>query len=186
MKLEIDIETKPKNDKLNRKCKSSEDVFNLKEVQAIKNAIQEHFIFIGLDTANNIRNIRLLGVGKSNIINMDSKEIVRTALLTASEKVILVHNHPSNSLIPSDSDKYLSNYTNKVLQFFNIQMLDHIIVTEKEYLSMGKNNEIDFEFTNNKLEFIESTFLKEENKKLKEDIKELTSKIQKNKIKNDR
>ena len=127
MKLEIDIETKPKNDKLNRKCKSSEDVFNLKEVQAIKNAIQEHFIFIGLDTANNIRNIRLLGVGKSNIINMDSKEIVRTALLTASEKVILVHNHPSNSLIPSNSDKYLSNYTNKVLQFFILQDFKYLV-----------------------------------------------------------
>lgn len=186
MKVEIEIQTKPENDKLERKSNCPEDVFNLDEVQAIKNAIQEHFLFIGMDNNNNIRAIRLLGIGSCNVINIDSKEIVRIALLTASKRVILVHNHPSNNLTPSSADKYLSNYTNKILQFFNIRMLDHIIVTEKDYYSMGRNNEIDFEFTNNKIEFVESTFLKEENEKLKENIKELTKKIQKNKYKDDR
>ena len=89
MKVEIEIQTKPERDALGRKGDSSEAIFDLKEVQAIKYAIQEHFLFIGLDRNNNITNIRLIGVGNSSGINIDSKDIVRTALLTASEKVVL-------------------------------------------------------------------------------------------------
>ena len=49
------------------------------------------------------------------------KNIVRMALLTVSERVVLVHNHPSNSLIPSKEDIYLTNYTSKILKIFNIK-----------------------------------------------------------------
>lgn len=99
-------------------------------MQEIKGAIQEHLLFLGLDRANNIRNISLLGIGTSSHIEIDTKYIVRTALVTESDKVILVHNHPSNSLKPSLQDKEISNITNQLLRAFNIQFLDHIIVTE--------------------------------------------------------
>ena len=62
MKVEFEIQTKPVMDTLERKGDSSRAIFNLDEVQAIKNAIQEHFLFIGMDKNNNIRNIRLLGI----------------------------------------------------------------------------------------------------------------------------
>ena len=186
MKVEFEVQTKPEGNVIERKGNSSDAIFNLEEVQAIKNAIQEHFLFIGMDMNNNVRNIHLLGIGNCNQINIDSKEIIRTALLTASEKVVLVHNHPSNNLKPSQADIYLTNYTNKILEIFNINMVDHIIVTEKGYHSMGKYNEIDINFIDKKINFIESTFLKEENEKLKEDMKKLTKKIQKNKYNNER
>ena len=66
MKIEFEIQEKPQNDILERKANSSKTIFNLDEVQAIKNAIQEHFLFIGMDRNNNIRNIRLLGIGNCN------------------------------------------------------------------------------------------------------------------------
>lgn len=186
MKVEFEIQEKPKEDILSRKGNNPDEIYNLDEVQAIKNAIQEHFLFIGMDNSNNIRSVRLLGIGNCNVINIDSKEIIRTALLTASEKVILVHNHPSNNLAPSNQDKYLTNYTNKILEVFNIKMVDHIIVTNKDYYSMGRYNEIDFNFENHKLDFAEKTFLKEENERLKNKVKELNKKIQKNKNRDDR
>lgn len=176
MKAEFEIQQKTASDALERKANSTMAISELAEVQAIKNAIQEHFLFIGMDRRNNIKNIRLLGIGSCNEINIDSKEIIRTALLTESERIVLVHNHPSSSLVPSEKDCYLTNYTSKILELFNIRMIDHIIVTDKGYYSMGKNNEIDFNFKDNKLEFVESTFLKEENEKLKEKIKKLTEK----------
>lgn len=186
MKVELEIEEKPKFDISERKGDSSRVIYNLDEVQAIKNAIQEHFLFIGMDRNNNIRNIRLLGIGNCNEIYIDSKDILRTALLTASEKVVLVHNHPSNSLQPSKQDLYLTNYTNKILDFFKIHLVDHIIVTEKDYYSMGKYNEINRDFSNNKLSFVENTFLNEENQKLKNEIQILNKKLPKNKHKDDR
>ncbi len=186
MKVELEIETKPKTNILERKGNSTTDIFNLDEVQAIKNAIQEHFLFIGMDRGNNIRSIRLLGIGSCSEINIDSKDIVRTALLTASEKVVLVHNHPSNSLQPTKQDLYITNYTNKILEIFNIQMVDHIIVTEKDFRSMGKYNEINRDFKNERISFVENIFLNEENQKLKEEIKNLKEKSVKNKQKYDR
>lgn len=186
MKVELEIQTKPESDVLGRKGSSDKAIFELNEVQAIKNAIQEHFLFIGMDRNNNIRTIRLIGIGNCNEINIDSKEIVRTALLTASERVVFVHNHPSNSLTPSEQDVYLTNYTSKILKIFNIEMVDHIIVTEQEYYSMGKYNKINRNFTNDKLNFVENTILEEENKKLKEEIQTLNNKIKKSKSRNER
>lgn len=102
------------------------DIYELEEVQEIKNAIQEHLLLIGLDRKNNILNISLIGIGNGGNIKIDTKYIVRTALITGCDSVILVHNHPANSLVPSKEDKYLTNYTKKVLEAFNIQLMDHL------------------------------------------------------------
>lgn len=178
MGLSIEVQKKSKLQEKRQICKSSE-VFNLKEVQEIKDAIQEHLLFIGLDSKNNVRNISLLGIGTSSQIKVDSKFIIRTALVTASEKVILVHNHPSNDLTPSIHDKHISNVTNKLLKVYNIQFVDHIIVGEDNYLSMEKIEAIDRDYEDDKTKLIDKAILIEENLTLKQKVKNLTSKLQK-------
>ena len=127
MSIRIEIEEKP-NKSDNRKVNNPREVFNLEEVQVIKNAIQEHVLFIGLDNGNNIRKIKLIGIGNSKNVIIDNKNIIRLALLTASDKVILVHNHPSNTLKPSEEDKYITKVISKLLKVFNIELVDHIII----------------------------------------------------------
>lgn len=161
----------------NRKISRPEEVFNLKEVQEIKDAIQEHFLFLGLDRANNIRNISLLGIGTSSHIEIDIKYIVRTALVTGSDKVILVHNHPSNSLEPSFQDKEISNITNQLLRAFNIQFLDHIIVGENSYNSMGALELIDENYESERTKLINKIILMEENEKLKDEVIKLKKEL---------
>ena len=162
-----------------RKISRPEEVFNLKEVQEIKDAIQEHFLFLGLDRANNIRNISLLGIGSSSHIEIDTKYIVRTALVTGSDKVILVHNHPSNSLEPSFQDKEISNITNQLLRAFNIQFLDHIIVGENSYNSMGALELIDENYESERTKLINKIILMEENEKLKDEVIKLKKELKK-------
>lgn len=178
MSLSIEIQKKEKTIEQIQITKPS-DVFQLKEVQEIKDAIQEHLLFLGLDNRNNIRNISLIGCGTSNHVNIDTKYIIRTALVTASEKVILVHNHPSNKLDPSIQDKHISNITNKLLKVYNIQFVDHIIVGEDNYLSMGEIKAIDRNYEEDKTKLIDKAFLIEENLNLKEKIKCLNNKLQK-------
>ena len=178
MSLSIEIQKKEKIENQRKIAKSSE-VFQLKEVQEIKDAIQEHLLFIGLDNRNNIRNISLIGIGTSNEIKVDSKYIVRTALVTASERVILVHNHPSNQLDPSNNDKHISNITNKLLKVYNIHLLDHIIVSENNYLSMGEIKAINRDYEDDKTKLLDNAILIEENLKLKEKVKSLNNKLQK-------
>ena len=178
MSLSIEVQKKQKAAEQIQITKSS-DVFQLEEVQEIKDAIQEHLLFIGLDSKNNVRNISLLGIGTSSQIKLDSKFIIRTALVTASEKVISVHNHPSNDLTPSIHDKHISNITNKLLKVYNIQFVDHIIVGEDNYLSMEKIEAIDRDYEDDKTKLIDKATLIEENLALKQKVKNLNSKLQK-------
>ena len=96
-------------------------------------------MFIRFDRRNNIRNISLIGMKSENSTNIDSKTIIRKALISANSKVILIHNHPSNSLIPSKKDYYITNYTARALKTFKIELLDDIIVNENDYTSILDN-----------------------------------------------
>lgn len=171
--MNVDIIEKPKKN-INEaiKVESSRDVVNLKDVQEIRNAIREHLLFIGLDNMNNIRNITLLGIGTACDVVIDTKEIIRMALYSASNKVILVHNHPSNNLVPSKEDLHITEVTKEMLKVFNIKLLDHIIVTEKEFISMNKIQEIGKERKIKSIDILQKGLLIEENERLKHQIDE--------------
>lgn len=178
MSLVLDIQKK-ECEIIERKVNKPEDVFNLEEVQEIKDAIQEHFLFLGLDRVNNIRNISLLGIGTSSHIEIDVKYIVRTALVTASDRVILVHNHPSNSLEPSLQDKEISNISNQLLKAFNIRLLDHIIVSENSYVSMESLKLINDKYESERTKLLDKITVIEENIKLKDEIVRLNKELKK-------
>lgn len=174
MNIEVPILTKTgKNIEKDIKVLSSTDIVNLKQVQAIRNAVKEHLLFIGLDRGNNIRNISVLGIGSNCEVLVDSKDIIRTALLSCSERVVLVHNHPSNNLEPSNPDIHITNITNNLLKTFHIELLDHIIVTEKEHISMEKIKKFNKDYTNDSINEMTKGFLIEENKRLKQEIETL-------------
>ena len=158
MSLATDIQKKPNKILYNKITKPSE-IFKLKEIQEIKDAIQEHLLFLGLDRSNNIRNINLIGVGNTNGVIVDSKNVLRIALMNCNDKVILVHNHPSNVTSPSSQDKEITNRLNKFFKVFNIELLDHIIVGENEYTSMKQINAIDWDYEDSKTKLIDNTFL---------------------------
>ena len=162
MGLSIEIQKKP-NKTDTRKIKKPTDVIELNEIKEIQNAMQEHLLLIGLDSANNIRTIN----------------IVRTALVTASERVILVHNHPSNSLEPSKQDKYVTNVVSKLLKVFNIEMLDHIIVTEDNYISMMCLKTFENKYVDERINFLDNVLLSEENNRLKKENERLNAQLQK-------
>ena len=178
MSLVLDIQKKECGI-IERKVNKPEDVFKLEEVQEIKDAIQEHFLFLGLDRVNNIRNISLLGIGTSSHIEIDVKYIVRTALVTASDRVILVHNHPSNSLEPSLQDKEISNVSNQLLKAFNIKLLDHIIVSENSYVSMESLKIINDKYESERTKLLDKITVIEENIKLKDEIVRLNKELKK-------
>lgn len=187
MNIEVPILIKTgKNIEEDIKVLSSTDIVNLKQIQAIRNAVKEHLLFIGLDRGNNIRNISILGIGSNCEVLVDSKDIIRTALLSCSERVVLVHNHPSNSLEPSNADIHITNITNNLLKTFRIELLDHIIVTENEYISMEKIKKFNKNYINDEINKVEKQFLYEENLKLKQEIEKLqNNKEKEEKLTND-
>lgn len=178
MSIEVEVQKKQKYAR-KIQLRIPSQVFDLEEVQEIRDAIQEHLLFIGLDRRNNIININLLGIGTSSEINVEAKYVVRTALVNSCDRVILVHNHPSNNLEPSNYDVIMTNTINKLLQVFNIKLLDHIIVTEKDYVSMLEINAIDEKYEDDKTKLLDNVLLTEENQTLNKKIKTLNNRLQK-------
>lgn len=177
--MNIQIQKREETGEKLRKASSSEAVFNLQEVQEIRNAIQEHMIYIGLDRNNHVRHINLISIGNTGLMIIDKKNLIRTALMNADDRVILVHNHPSNSLKASKEDIQFSSLMYKLLETFDIEFLDHLIVAEDGYLSMMKEEQVNLSYTNDNIELFNACSLYDENNKLKEEKTALLEQIAK-------
>lgn len=66
------------------------------------------------------------------------REILKTCLADGAAAVILAHNHPSGKLDPSEADKYLTRLLETALQYVDVHVLDHFIVTARGHLSFAE------------------------------------------------
>lgn len=65
--------------------------------------------------------------------------VAKYAIDTLSSSVILVHNHPSGNLNPSVADKEITKKIKGTLNLFNVEVLDHIILTKDSFYSFADN-----------------------------------------------
>ena len=70
-------------------------------------------------------------------------EVFNFAVSKKCKKLILCHNHPSNSVDPSGEDIALTKRLEEGAKVLNIELLDHIIICEKKnFYSMADNDEL--------------------------------------------
>ena len=132
-----------------------------------------------LNTKNILVKIIDISYGGTDFAVMEPKDVLCEPIKMKEPKIILVHNHPSNSLKASKADIQFSNVMNKLLETFDIEFLDHIIVAEDGYLSMMKEEQIDLHYTNDSIDFFNIFSLYDENNKLKEEKTALLEQISK-------
>lgn len=97
---------------------------------------QECLKTVILNKQNKIISIVTNFIGKSDEINIGLKEIFSEPLKQVASGIILAHNHPSGNLYPSKSDIH---FTSKVLEYakmFELELLDHVIISDNGYMSM--------------------------------------------------
>lgn len=98
---------------------------------------QEHFWVVGLDSANKILFIELIALGQQNRVATPPPDVFRMAIYKLAVSAILIHNHPSGNLKPSKADINFTDHMMKSGEFLRVDVLDHLIITEKEYLSFA-------------------------------------------------
>lgn len=103
---------------------------------------QEVFAAIYLDNSNNILCHQIIGMGAINATMADIRIIFSTALKTLSTSLILCHNHPSGALLESKADIDLTKKVKEAGKLFDIQVLDHIILTKDSYMSFADQNKL--------------------------------------------
>jgi DNA repair protein RadC len=109
-------------------------------VKAIRATIQdkakEHFKLVLLNTRNKVTGIIPISVGTLNASLVHPREVFKEAIHGSAVSVILVHNHPSDDLEPSEEDIKLTRRMVEAGNIMGIEVLDHIIITRNDFLSL--------------------------------------------------
>ena len=128
--------------------RSSQDVIERKKITSSNDAALilqqqigdlpiEEFWVMFLNQGNKIIKTEQISRGGITQTSVDVRIIFKRGIELMATAMILAHNHPSGNLVPSEADK---NLTKKIIEgskVLEIQVLDHIIVTQKDYFSFA-------------------------------------------------
>lgn len=116
--------------------KSSEDVLEYLQYTIIPVTLYyEEFWTVYLNRANKIITTEKISQGGYSGTVADPKIIIGNAIKHKASGMILCHNHPSGNRQPSDADRQITSKIVQAASFFDISVLDHIILTGNEHFS---------------------------------------------------
>jgi DNA repair protein RadC len=97
----------------------------------------EVFAVLFLNRSNKINHFQIISQGGITGTVADPRVILKKALEEEAVSMILCHNHPSGSLKPSRADEELTNKIKEAARYFDIKVLDHLIVSDDGYFSFA-------------------------------------------------
>ena len=115
----------------------------MSEIQYEKKEIAK---IVLLDIKCNIIKIKDIAIGGNNFVNLGMREILIEAVKINAPKILLVHNHPSGSSMPSDRDIEVTNKLEKAAKILNIELIDHIVIGKQEYTSIKTLDNLTIKF----------------------------------------
>lgn len=121
--------------------KSSIDIFNLFQPILGDLPHEESWILL-LNSANKIIKRLQVSKGGLNGITIDIRMIMKESIESLATAIILVHNHPSGNLTPSREDDDITTKLSVASSFVDIQMIDHVIITDDGFYSYKDENRI--------------------------------------------
>lgn len=98
-------------------------------------AYREFFYIIYLNRNNEVIGVFKASMGGISYTVVDTKLVFGQAFLIGASGIILCHNHPSGNLKPSNEDINLTTKIDNGCKYLDIQLLDHVIMTETSHYS---------------------------------------------------
>lgn len=112
-----------------------EDVYNYCKTQ-LANLTREVFLVLYLNSKNQLIGEEQLGSSLSNSCICHPQEFLRGLFNRGASKLILIHNHPSGDVSPSQKDIDFTVELSSHLLYFGFELLDHLKVSNRGYYSM--------------------------------------------------
>ena len=97
----------------------------------------EEFWVLLLNRSNRIIDKVRISSGGIDQTTADVRTILREALLARATQMVLIHNHPSGNIQPSQEDKRITERIKGAGRLMNISVIDHVIVTDGAYYSFN-------------------------------------------------
>lgn len=99
----------------------------------------EEFWILYLNRSNKVISRMKLSQGGVSGTVTDVRIVMKKAVELLASGIILCHNHPSGNLNPSDADSKITQKIKEAGSFMDIQLLDHLIISDKDYYSFADN-----------------------------------------------
>ena len=97
----------------------------------IRDKKQEYFVCLTLDGANRLIAKRVISIGTLTASLVHPREVFAEAITDRAASIVVAHNHPSGNLEPSIADKEVTERLRQAGEILGIDLLDHILITEK-------------------------------------------------------
>ena len=109
---------------------------------SIRAMSQEVFAVMSLNGANKPIKTRWITVGLLDSNQVHPREVFADSLMDRAASIIVAHNHPSGTLIPSAEDLALTSRLQKAGQLLGIKVLDHLILTSTGHISLKQQGKM--------------------------------------------
>ena len=118
------------------RIQSSKDVAEYLQAK-LEHRRREVFAVVYLNRGNRILSLETISEGGLTGTVADPRIILKKALEQDATALVLCHNHPSGNLTPSKADEQLTHKIKQAAALMDIQVLDHIIVSQEGYFSFA-------------------------------------------------
>lgn len=110
---------------------------------------RESLFALNVDVQGTVTCMDVVSTGTVNSTLFSPRDIYKSAILSNSSGIILLHNHPSGNPKPSDEDRFVTQQMIKSSKIMDIRFLDHIIVAggTGDYYSFREHGELDDLYT---------------------------------------
>jgi len=117
--------------------KTPEDVNSLVRGR-LRGKKKEYFLALLLDTRNQLIKVAEISVGSLDTSIVHPREVFKEAISASAASVVFVHNHPSGDPEASEDDIGLTKRLAEAGELVGIEVLDHIIISDKKFLSLKR------------------------------------------------
>ncbi len=115
---------------------SSNSVFEYMQ-PLIGDLSHEEFWVLLLNNSNKIIGKIQLSKGGLTATVVDVRLLFKQVIEQLATAIVLVHNHPSGQLVPSEADRHITEKIKRAGEVLDVKLLDHVIVTEHAYYSFA-------------------------------------------------
>lgn len=120
------------------KIKNPWDIYKY-YMESLRYQYKEIFKIVLLNTKNEIITDIDISIGTLNSSLVHPREVFREAIRRSSNKIILLHNHPSGNAEPSKEDKNVTKRLKECGDLIGVEVIDHIIIGDGVYFSFKEN-----------------------------------------------
>lgn len=126
----------------NHQFKKPDDVYELCKTLKLDTYAEEHMLLLIFDIQMHFKSFIEIGIGTNYACVFDRRGIAQKVLMLNAGAFIIVHNHPSGDLTPSEADIDAAIKIDEVGQLIYIPMKDFMVIGSETYYSVKENEDI--------------------------------------------